>query len=365
MENNMNILKLWFASTELSSIIKLKLLREFETIENIFHYIKTHNEPLIENNTILNKLKKSYDLKKLEKVMDIMKSNDIAFVTVDEEQYPKELKNIEDPPYGLFYKGDISKYNNTLSVSIVGSRACSRYGIDVTKIITKELIENNVTIVSGMAKGIDAIAHKTAVDNNGYTVAVLGCGVDVIYPKENLKLYNDIISKGGCVLSEFVPGTRPLSMNFPIRNRIISGLSKLTIIAEAGEKSGTLITATKALEQGKDVIAVPGSIFSEESKGTNKLIKEGAHVFTEVDDIFYLLGIVKNKNNKIINDNIKSSVCEELYGLIDSNPIHIDDIMRITNIDIKRLYGLLFEMQLKEEILCLSGNFYVRVNKSI
>lgn len=361
----MNILKLWFASTELSSTIKLKLLNEFETVENIFQYIKTHNTTLIENNTILNKFKKSYDLKKLEKVMDIMRNDSINFVTIDEGRYPKGLKNIEDPPYGLFYKGDISKYNDTVSVSIVGSRACSRYGIDATKIITKALIENNITIVSGMAKGIDTIAHKTAVDSNGYTVAVLGCGVDVIYPRENLKLYNEIISKGGCVLSEFIPGTRPLSMNFPIRNRIISGLSNLTIIAEAGEKSGTLITATKALEQGKDVIAVPGSIFSEESKGTNKLIKEGAHVFTDIDDIFYLLGIVKNKNNKIINDNIKSSVCEELYALIDSNPIHIDDIMRLTNIDIKRLYGLLFEMQLKEEILCLSGNFYVRINKSI
>ncbi len=157
-------------------------------------------------------------------------------------------------------------------------------------------------------------------------------------------------------------------MNFPVRNRIISGLSNLVIVSEAGERSGSLITATRALEQGKDVLVVPGSIFSEESKGTNKLIKEGAHVLTETQDILNLLGIVKSKGNKITSNkgsNNKSNISDEIYKVINSNPIHIDDIIRLTNIDIKRLYEVLFEMQLKDEILCLNGNFYVRVNNTI
>lgn len=361
----MNILKLWFGVTELSANTKMKLLDEFKNLENIRDYVLAHNKNGVVATNIINKLKKAYDLKNLESILRNIEAGDFSYVSMEDKSYPTKLKFINDTPYGIFYKGNIEKINNECCVSIVGSRMCSRYGIDLTKIITEELTANNINIISGLARGIDTIAHKTAIDNKGYTVAVLGSGVDVVYPKENKNLYNEILKTGGCILSEFAPGTKPLSMNFPIRNRIISGLSDLLVITEAGEKSGSLITATKALEQGREVIAAPGSIFSEESKGTNKLIKEGAHVFTEIDDIFYLLGMVRNKKNKIINDNIKDSICGDLYKVIDNNPIHIDDIIRLTNIDIKQLYGLLFEMQLKEEILCLSGNFYVRINKAI
>jgi DNA processing protein len=361
----MDILKLWFAITEISSSIKLKLLLEFESIENIRDFIMTHKGTIALENKLLNKLIKSYDLHKLNTIAENMEKEHMGFITRDEDIFPNKLKVFDDGPFALFYKGNISKINEEISVSIVGSRTCTRYGEDITKLITEELVQNKINIISGMARGIDTVTHKTAVNNKGYTAAVLGSGVDVVYPKENYKLYNEIISSGGCIISEFAPGTKPLSMNFPIRNRIISGVSDLIIVAEAGEKSGSLITATRALEQGKDVMAIPGSIFSQESKGTNKLIKEGAHVFTNIDDIFNLLGVVKNKNNKIINDNTEGGVCEEIYRIIDNNPIHIDDIIRLTNIDIKRIYELLFEMQLKDEILCLSGNFYVKINKSI
>jgi DNA processing protein len=361
----MDILKLWFALSEISSNIKLKLLTEFGSLENIRDFITMHKSSTVLDNKLTDKLIKAYDLQKLYRIMEKLEKEQIGFTTIKEEQYPKKLRLFDDAPFALFYKGNISKINEERSISIVGSRTCTRYGADITKLITEELVQNNLNIVSGMARGIDTIVHKTAVINKGYTVAILGSGVDVVYPKENLKLYNEIISSGGCVISEFAPETKPLSMNFPIRNRIISGLSDLVIVAEAGEKSGSLITATKALEQGKEVMAIPGSIFSEESKGTNKLIKEGAHVFTNIDDVFYLLGIDRNKNNKIINDNNKGSVCEDIYRIIDNNPIHIDDIIRLTNIDIKQIYELLFEMQLKDEILCLNGSFYVRVNKII
>jgi len=361
----MDILKLWFTITEISPNAKIKLIERFENLENIRDYVLEEDRIVSKENNIVNKLKKTYDINILESMNRKIEAGEFELITIEDRDYPSKLKLINDSPYGFFYKGNIKKLNEECCVSIVGSRTCSRYGGDLTKIIAEELSANNINIISGLARGIDTIAHKTAIDNKGYTVAVLGSGIDVVYPRENKHLYNNIVENGGCIISEFSPGTKPLSMNFPIRNRIISGLSDLLVITEAGEKSGSLITATRALEQGKEVIAVPGSIFSEESKGTNKLIKEGAHVLTEIDDIFYLLGIHRNKKNKNINDNIKDSIYGDLNKLIDNNPIHIDDIIRLTNIDIKQLYGLLFEMQLREEILCLSGNFYVRINKAI
>lgn len=361
----MNILKLWFTLAEISPQTKIKLIGEFENLENIRDYVLDVGIHKSKESNVVSRLKKAYDINFLESIKRKIEVGEFNFITMEDKDYPLKLKLINDAPYGFFYKGSIRKLNEECCVSIVGSRTCSRYGVDLTKIIATELSKNNINIISGLARGIDTIAHKASIDNKGYTVAVLGSGIDVVYPKENKILYNDIVENGGCIISEFPPETKPLSMNFPIRNRIISGLSDLLVITEAGEKSGSLITATRALEQGKEVIAVPGSIFSEESKGTNKLIKEGAHVLTEIDDIFYLLGIVRNKKNKNINDNIKDSICEDLYKVIDDNPIHIDDIIRLTNIDIKQLYGLLFEMQLREEILCLSGNFYVRINKAI
>ncbi len=186
--------------------------------------------------------------------------------------------------------------NEGYNISIVGSRKYSNYGKDVTKIICSDLCANNINIISGMAKGIDTFAHESCLNNEGYTCAVLGSGLDIVYPKENIKIFNKIVEKG-CVISEFLPGTPPYAYNFPQRNRIISALSDIIIVIEAGEKSGSLITANLALEQGKDVMAVPGSIFSDESKGTNKLIKDGAFPLTCTNDIFNLIGI-EMKNQK-------------------------------------------------------------------
>jgi len=226
-----------------------------------------------------------------------------------------------------------------------------------------QLNSYEINIISGMAKGIDSIAHKAAINNNINTVAVLGSGIDVIYPKENYRLYHEILENGGCIISEFPLGTPPLSRNFPMRNRIISGMCELLIVTEGGEKSGTLITVGAALEQGKNVIAVPGSIFSSESKGTNKLIRDGAYIYTDIEDVLSLLNISRiSMDNKSIST-VKSKLEEKIYKIIDDNPIHIDKIIKLVDIDINQLYKLLFELQVKEEILCLGGNFYVRINK--
>ncbi|KEI01426.1 DNA-processing protein DprA [Clostridium botulinum] len=359
----MNDYEIWFASAKLSYNIKNKLISKFKNVQNIWYY-STRDE---KNNLINEKLKKflmnAWNEKNITTIKNKLMEEQIHIVTITDELYPKRLKAYEDSPYMLFYKGDITKLNNTKNVSIIGSRDCSSYGINVTNIICDNLCSNNINIVSGMAKGIDSIAHKKCIDNNSYTCAVLGSGIDVIYPKENKYLYNDII-KNGCVISQFLPGTKPYSFNFPIRNRIISGLSDLVIVVEANKKSGTLITASAALEQGKDVIAVPGNIFSKQSKGTNNLIKDGAYTFTDIQDIYDLLRL--NYVEKT-SSNIKNMSIEEIkvYKHINSVPKHFDEVLRLTNIDIKQLYEVLFELQLKDEIMCLSGNYYVRNNKTV
>jgi DNA processing protein len=359
----MNKYDIWFACTEISNFEKINLIKAFKNTENLwYHIINKRHQDLIDVR-IAGKLVGSWDGERINSIQTKISGIGSGYVTYFDDRYPEKLKNIEDPPFNLFYYGDLEKLNPNPCVAIVGSRDCSPYGINVTKFITKDLSANNISVISGMAKGIDSIAHKTSLDNGGFTCAVLGSGIDVIYPKENTLLYKKLLEKG-CVISEFVPGTRPFAYNFPLRNRIISALSTVIVIVEAGLKSGSLITASRALEQGKEVISVPGSIFSEQSKGTNKLIVDGAYPFTCMDDIYDILGIkcIKQLHKTYaVNNEYESKVCR----VLSDNPIHIDDIIRMVDIDIKRLYELLFEMQVKDEIMCLAGNYYVKVNNNV
>ncbi|HEY8888846.1 MAG TPA: DNA-processing protein DprA [Clostridium sp.] len=360
----MNDYDIWFSLVKLSPKNKLKLINDFHTTQQIWYYGVHNKKTEYFKNNLIDVLTNAWDKNEMDNVKRNMESNEIKSISYFEDEYPRKLKNYDDAPYILFYKGNILPLNEGYSISIVGSRKYSNYGKDVTKIICSDLCANNINVISGMAKGIDTFAHESCLESNGYTCAVLGSGLDIVYPKENLKIFNKIVEKG-CVISEFLPGTQPYVYNFPQRNRIISALSDIIIVVEAGEKSGSLITANLALEQGKDVMAVPGSIFSFESKGTNKLIKDGAFPLTCTDDIFNLMGIeVKNqKKTKIRSYN--NLINREIYDIINDSPLHINDIIRITNIDIKQLYEVLFEMQIKNEVLCLAGNYYVRVNDKI
>lgn len=357
-----DLLKLWLINTEVSNNMKKYIYYEYDNFETLRDVVFNDNITLLPEKFI-EKLRRSY--RKIEELdaLEYKPLKDISICTMDDADYPKSLLEYDDAPFGMFYKGDISKLNEKKNTSIVGSRRCSRYGIDVTNNIVGQLNSYEINIISGMAKGIDSIAHKAAINNNINTVAVLGSGIDVIYPKENYRLYHEILENGGCIISEFPLGTPPLSKNFPMRNRIISGMCELLIVTEGGEKSGTLITVGAALEQGKNVIVVPGSIFSSESKGTNKLIRDGAYVYTDIEDVLNLLNISRiSMDNKSILT-VKSELEEKIYRIIDDNPIHIDKIIKLVDIDINQLYKLLFELQVKEEILCLGGNFYVRINK--
>lgn len=268
----------------LGSKRKLKLLELYRTPEEIYKLTK---EELININGIGEAIAKEIIISKNEKILNYhikyMNENNIKIININEREYPQALKEIYDPPISLYVKGNIEKLNNK-NIGIIGCRECTTYGKKSAEYFAYNLSKQNINIVSGLAKGIDSYAHLGSL-NTGNTIAVLGNGLDMIYPKENLELANEIIKRGGTIISEYPCGTKPDKMKFPARNRIISGISSGIIVIEAKEKSGTLITVDFALEQGRDVFVVPGNINSINSVGTNDLIKQGARLVTTYEDV--------------------------------------------------------------------------------
>ncbi len=298
--------------------------------------------------------------KELPLIMDRIIKSDIDIMTIKDSLYPEELKNIPAPPVVLYYKGTILK--DKKRIGIVGSRRATFYGLDMAKRLSAELAENGVTVVSGMARGIDSEAHKGALEAGGRTIAVFGCGADIIYPPENVKLAEQICASGA-IISEYLPGTPPVPLNFPARNRIISGLSQGIVIVEAGEKSGSLITADFALEQGRDVFAIPGNINSKNSKGTNKLIKDGAKIVTNATDILEELKIEYKKENIIENKNdLKTHLLNAnertIAQRLQKGTAHIDVIARDCGIDVQLAGSVLFMLELSGFVEQLPGKYY-------
>ncbi|MCE9653862.1 DNA-processing protein DprA [Clostridium celatum] len=351
----MNSYQIWLITNEITNACKIDLINKYNNEENIYNNIDNiiRNEEFKKYN--LNKLKE-YSLDKEEELKIELLKEDIKYVTYSDEKYPIKLREINNPPYVLFYKGDIELLNFNMA-AIVGSRKNSMYGKEVTKVIVSELKKINFGVISGVAYGIDSIAHREILRLNGKTIGILGCGIDIIYPKINRDLYTNII-KDGLLISEFLPGTKPLSYNFPRRNRIISGLSEGVIVIEASNKSGSLITVNYALEQNKNVMAVPGSIFNEGSKGCNLLIRDGAFPFLEREDLYSFFNITKVKENNIG----KNSIENQLLNVIQKEPIHIDKIIESVKVDRIALFELLFELQNKNEIICLPGNYYAKIS---
>jgi DNA processing protein len=281
-----------------------------------------------------------------------------------DDAYPKILYNIYDPPLVLYVKGNY--VNAEMAIAVVGSRRATAYGLKTAESISSKLSSCGITIVSGMARGIDSYAHIGALKSGGRTIAVLGCGVDIVYPSENRKLMKQIVETGA-VISEYPPGTPPFGYNFPARNRIISGLCQGVVIIEAAHKSGSLITADFALEQGREVFAVPGNINNINSSGTNKLIKEGAKLVSSVDDILEELNnfnlskmsehIITNKNDKNILCGLSIEEKRILQELI-YEPLHIDMIKEKCNMSIQKINSLLIMMELKGVIEQVPGNIY-------
>lgn len=346
--------KLAFSISEISNKKKLYILNKYNNFEEIYNnrddkYIKE----ILKNSEIEELF--NFDSFRINNMDKYMKENSIGYITILDEEYPKELLNINEPPVVLFYKGDISVLKSR-KLGIVGARDCTMQGREITKYIS-EAICDSITIVSGVAKGIDSIAQSTAIENGCNTIGVLGSGIDVVYPKVNKGLFQKI-ALNGVLLSEFIPGTQPLKQNFPRRNRIISGLSEGLIVVEASIRSGSLITVDYALEEGKNIMAVPGSVLNSKSLGTNKLIKEGAAIYTEREDLYTYFKIPR----KNIKNKAKSTLEEGLLKVINKEPTHIDNIMSLLNVDRSVLYGVLFEMQNRKEIICLPGNYYAKLS---
>jgi len=336
--NNLTNLKLLLNVAQLGPNRIKKLLNKFYSPEKILsaEFNQLINSEGISVNIAqrVKKINSKRDEVKTEIEKELNKIDKMGgeIISILDENYPFLLKKIYDPPIILYKIGQFKKDDEN-SLAIVGTRKPSEYGKKQTEIICKEISERNITIVSGMARGIDSISHRTAINNNGRTIAVLGSGLDVVYPPENKKLFSEIKEKG-VVLSEYPLGTKPDAMNFPKRNRIISGLCLGTLIIETGLTGGALQTAQYALDQNREVFALPGNINSKTSEGTNNLIqKSAAKLITNVDDILEELNLKIKSPKKIkkVTENINLNIFEaKIINVLNDEIIQIDKIAELT-----------------------------------
>ena len=325
-------------------------------------------------------IKSFKDWKKVEKELEFADRTCVSIVTSQDPLYPSQLLSTYDYPAFLYVKGHLKE--DDVNVAVVGSRTASTYGKFTTERLCRELVLRGITVISGLARGIDSAAHRGALSGKGRTIAVLGCGLDVVYPPENEKLFTEI-SLQGALISEFPFGTPPNAPNFPARNRIISGISLGVVVVEASEKSGSLITARLALEQGREVFAVPGSIDSSGSRGTNKLIKQGAKLIENVEDILEEIlpqvtrapkSVKPDQRQKQPEDHQKiltlspDPVLKEtektVWQVLSQKPVHIDQIITSTGLTAHEVLVILLNLELQGLIEQKPGKTYMRKESS-
>lgn len=339
-----------------------KLLQAFSSLEEVW---QAGSDKLLKRgipNNIINKIislrhkvDPNEELKKVERL-------GVKVITIQDKDYPRLLKEIPDPPALLYVRGEILP-DDELAVAVVGAREYTYYGRQALEKLVPPLVQSGLTIVSGLALGIDGYAHREVLKvPKARTIAVLPTGVDRVYPACHKSLAEEIIRGRGAIISEFPLGTQSYPNNFPIRNRIIAGLSLGTLVIEAGLKSGSFLTAKSALEYNREVFAVPGSIFSDKSEGTNNLIKMGAKMVINVEDIFEELNIntrmQETKNQKIIADTKDEEI---ILAVLDrQKPENVDKIAKLTNIDISTLNSTLVMMEMKGKIRNIGGNLYIK-----
>lgn len=307
------------------------------------------------------------------KVIDFIFKNKIELLCISDPGYPDMLKEIYSPPLLLFLKGNKIK-EMEFGIAVVGSRRCTAYGREAAGYISRNLSEIGITVVSGLAVGIDSYAHKAALEGKGGTIGVLGCGIDIVYPPENKFLY-DKIALNGSIVTEFFPKTPPLKSNFPVRNRIISGLCRGVIVIEAGEKSGAVITCEMALKQDREVFAVPGNIFSPASRGCHKLIKNGAKLVERIDDMLeefseYRKEILKLRSGYNPADHMKSHGRQDtgvrgnearIYEFIGFRSKSVEEIVRYSKMEVREVLSILASLEIKQLVREDSFNKYSRL----
>lgn len=298
----------------------------------------------------------------LDRLWEKITAQGIQILTWEDEAYPPRLKEIEQPPPVLYLRGTFLP-EDSFAVAMVGTRGITHYGRQITEELAGFLAANGITVISGLARGVDATAHSSALKAGGRTLAVLGCGVDRIYPPENRGLAEQMLTRGG-LLSDYAPGTAPDSANFPPRNRIISGLSLAVIVIEAGETSGALITAEFAAEQGREIFAVPGSILAPQSKGTNRLIQQGALPLLEPGDLLQALNLTRVGAQKAARRVLPADTVEvQVLEALGTEPLHIDEIRNRSGLSVEKVSAALVMMELKGLVRQVGGMHYVAVRE--
>jgi DNA processing protein len=354
------------------------LLERFGSPSAVFHARRSELENLrLGPETIESLLKREFESKADEELEGVKELGGDILV-LDDGSYPNLLREIADPPITLYVRGNWQECFDQPCVGMIGSRKCSTYGINAAEMLSRDLASRGVTVVSGLARGIDAAAHRGAIAGGGRTVGVLGTGIESVYPKENAKLAEEILASGGALVSQFPLGTPPLSANFPFRNRIISGLSYGVVLVEATERSGSLITARLATEQDREVMAVPGNITSRTSIGTNFLIKAGAKLVQQWQDIVAELPgdiaaaimppkidgkddapkMPKQPELEPAGLNEKE---RKIWSLLSPDePVHIDILVEQSGLSFGDLNGVLVALDIRDLIRVLPGKHYAR-----
>jgi DNA processing protein len=339
----------------------LHLIQRFGGPENVFSASREELLQVEGVNDRLASLIQGYKIpKEVEQDLALAEKNGVSIITFSDPDYPTLLRHIHDPPPVLYVRGRL--HTDSLNIAIVGSRNATSYGRGVTERLSSNLARRGFAVVSGMARGIDAAAHKGALAAGGKTIAVLGCGLDTIYPSENRSLFYRI-AESGAVISEFPFLTPPDARNFPVRNRIISGLALGTVIVEATQKSGSLITARLAAEQGREVFAVPGSVTSFKSMGTHRLIKQGAKLVEHVDDIIEELNIARPIPTIGTKEGPVIPLTPEEKKVIDElspYPVHIDKLVRDLSLSAAQVSSLLLQLELKGLVTQSPGKLFAR-----
>lgn len=352
----------WFASIrDLKPKQKIEIRSKVNTAKELYYIEEKKLEEMLGNAELSHKIRQSVKQWNLEAEYEKLLRKNVEFITIVDSRYPQKFKEISSPPYAVYVKGELPK-EEVLSVAIVGARKCSPYGEAMAKSFAKELAEHGVQIISGMALGIDAVSQRAALDAGGKSFAVLGCGVDYCYPREHFGLYQELQVQGG-VISEQPLGTYPLKQYFPARNRLISALADVVLVIEAKEKSGSLITADMALEQGKDVYALPGPVNSMLSRGCHNLIKQGAGILLSPKDFVEELGIFHKKNAKKVAENKILLESEEniVYSCLDFEPKNLNQISILTGMTVQKLLNILMDLELRGYVGEVSKNYYVKV----
>jgi len=339
--------------------------KRFNQLLNFFGTAKVAwNASLLEVTGVIGTIqsKKLYDFKSklnLEEYCEELKRKNVWFIALFEDDYPRLLKTSHNPPIVLFGKGNKEVLSHPLTIGVVGTRRITSYGKQVTEMITSDLVRNNYCIVSGLALGVDSVAHASTLNDKGMTIAVLGCGVDCCNPSSNQSLYNNIINSGSCIISEFPLGQPPTTGSFPSRNRIIAGLSQAVVVTEGALDSGALITAHDAFKDGREVFAVPGQIMSNLSKGPNELLKEGATLITSGEDILKKLGATSKVvgKRKVISGDTKEE--QQVLEFLKDEGMSFDALRQRSRLETATLNVLLSLMEMKGYIQLSETGEYI------